>query len=201
MINQALSAAQREIAQLQHQLQAAKAAEKGGGGKRGRSVQRNKDGWRDKWGHGDYASEVARKERAEEEHIRKKLAKDDTDSEKVEEAGLDKKHIKDLNRQKAAITRQDQMAKKLGAIDYKRREKEVDSLMPDDSDCPGPACLTDSGPQNGDGPTSIKVVHAHKPWQKHYPREMDNVLKSTPWVKVSGGNSQTSGSYETYYVN
>ena len=39
--------------------------------------------WRDKWGHGDYASEVARKERAEEEHIRKKLAKDDTDSEKV----------------------------------------------------------------------------------------------------------------------
>ena len=37
-----------------------------------------------RWGHDDdYAAEVARKEHEEEENIKQKLAKDDTDSEKV----------------------------------------------------------------------------------------------------------------------
>ena len=161
-----LTAAQKEIAQLKRELQHAKLRE--GGGRRGRNGDRNKDGWRDKWDHGDYASEVRRKEQQEEQNIRKKLAKDDTDSEKVEEAGLDKAHIKDLNRQKAAISRQDKLARTQGAADYRRREKEVENLMPDDSNCPGPACLINSGPSSH-GPRKISVLHQHAPWQKHYP--------------------------------
>jgi len=179
-----LTAAQKEIAQLKRELQQAKQHREGGARRAGRG-DRNKDGWRDKWGHGDYASEVERKERAEEQSINRKLAKDDTDSEKVEEAGLDKAHVKDLNRQKAAISRQDELARKQGAADYRRRAREVDRLMPDDSNCPGPGCLTTSGPSS-DGPSHIRELHRHAPWQKHYPGEMDNVMTSTPWVKVSG---------------
>ena len=189
-----LTAAEREIAHLRRELEQAKhrtlahhpreggkarRAERGrremqhakhgdGGARRAGRGDKNKDGWRDKWGHGDYASEVERKEREEERSIRRKLAKDDTDSEKVEEAGLDKAHVKDLNRQKAAISRQDELARKQGTADYRRRAREVDSLMPDDANCPGPGCLTDSGPSTG-GPTHVSVLHRHAPWQKHYP--------------------------------
>jgi len=189
-----LTAAEREIAHLRRELEQAKhrtlahhpreggkarRAERGrrvtqhaehddGGARHAGRGDKNKDGWRDKWGHGDYASEVERKEREEERSIRRKLAKDDTDSEKVEEAGLDKAHVKDLNRQKAAISRQDELARKQGAADYRRRAREVDSLMPDDANCPGPGCLTDSGPSTG-GPTHVSVLHRHAPWQKHYP--------------------------------
>jgi hypothetical protein len=34
----------------------------------------------------------------------------------VEEAGLDKAHVKSLKKQKAALSRQDEMAKKLGPL-------------------------------------------------------------------------------------
>jgi hypothetical protein len=188
-----LTAAEREIADLKRKLRQAQltgserkgAQSQSGGGRHGRRHSKTMGGWRDQWGHGDYAAEVERKERQEEDHIDRKLAKEDSDSDKVEEAGLDKAHIADLKRQKAAIFRQDRMAKKLGAADYKKREEEVDSLMPNDANCPGPACLTDSG-SNAGGPHSITVVHRHAPWQKHYPGEMDNVMRSTPWVKVSG---------------
>ena len=189
---QALTEAQGEIAQLKRELRQAQLAravapparsQRAGGARR--SDRRHPVGWRDHWGHEDYATEVQRKERQEEKHIKSKLAKEDRDTDKVEEAGLDKAHIKELNRQKAAISRQDNMARKLGKQDYNRREKEVDSLIPDDANCPGPACLTNVGPKSG-GPRAIKMLHKHAPWQRHYPDEMDNVMKSTPWVKVSG---------------
>jgi len=172
---------EKKIDDLERELQAVKR------GRRGHHPQaplHHRKQKVDPWGHEDYVDEVEKKEKAEEDSIKRKLLKEDKDSLHLDSEGLDKKHRNLLRAEKKAIDMQNAYARKAAAQDYSRRQKEIDEIMPSDIDCPGPNCLT-AGQQKL-SPRRYKLIHKHPPWHKKYPGEFENVLKPSNWVKVSG---------------
>jgi len=144
------------------------------------------------WKHSEsYTDEVERKERAEEKHIEKRASQLAKESSKVDVVGLDAAHRKVLREMKDKIHEQNEEARVKGEQDYLRREKEIDSLLPSDTNCPGPDCLVSRSPhasaRAAERPMAtrkVRITHRHPPWHRHYPPEFHNVYnsKDMPWL-------------------
>mmetsp|Transcript_57593 Transcript_57593/g.141220 ORF Transcript_57593/g.141220 Transcript_57593/m.141220 type:complete len:321 (-) Transcript_57593:138-1100(-) len=145
----------------------------------------------------DYAQDVQRKEKAEEDNIQKRVASMEKAAAHVDVAGLDSRHRQILRDMKREIHQENHLARQRANKDLLARQAEINSLMPSDDDCPGPKCLLSSQPHSPARAAERKsmgdqhkfmVVHKNPPWHTHYPSEYNNVLSS--WlggVKVMHG--------------
>jgi len=69
------------------------------------------------------------------------------------------------------------------------RQEEINEIMPEDDNCPGPNCLRVTNVDRSQH-RQLKVVHEHPPWHHNYPPEMSNIYSSNKaGVKVTGGTS------------